>query len=355
MHPIFAQGRNLLAAGGLWLALSAIASHLLYLLQEIEPHVAAALYSPLLFLFFFFGLSNYYICLELPIRRTPFLRLIATQLIANATTVLLWLVCGSVYVWFLNRIYPDHWEKLYRSSIMSLSSIGALLYCFWILAHYLFLMARQHEAIEREALEKKLLINETELQAIKATIHPHFLYNSLNTVANLALTEPGKIHNLCLQISEFLRYSVSYSRKASATVADELVHIQNYLGIERERFGTRLHTVFDVDEQAREEPMPPLLLFPLIENSIKHGIDTLLEGGTITVRIRCGAEHLDIQIENPFDELGKKQGGSSIGLESVGKRIQAQYGKEGRVTCTRQDGMFRVMLSLPRQRALQNP
>ena len=355
MHPLFTQGRNLLAAAALWLVLSGLASHLLYRMQEIELHVAVALYFPLLSLFFFFCLANYYICLELPIRRTAFLRLVATQLAANGTTVALWLLSGSLYVWFLNRIYPDSWFELYQNSLASLGGIGALLYCFWILAHYIFLMARQHEAIEREVLQKKLLISETELQAVKTAVHPHFLYNSLNTVANLALVEPGKIHNLCLQISDFLRYSVSYGRKSMATVDDELAHIQNYLGIERERFGKRLQVHFEIDESTRQEPMLPLLLFPLVENSIKHGIDSMLEGGTVTVGIHYSGEDLCINVENPYDELGMKQNGAGLGLEAVIKRVQAQYGRQGQVTSTRGNGRFRIDLRLPRQRALPAP
>jgi sensor histidine kinase YesM len=355
MHPLFSQGRYLLAGAALWLVLSGLASHLLYRMQEIGLHVAIALYFPLLFLFFFFCLANYYVCLEFPIRRTPFLRLIATQVVANGATVALWLLAGYLHVWFLNRIYPDHWFKLYQDSLASLGGIGALLYCFWILAHYIFLMARQHEAIEREALQKRLLISETELQAVKTAVHPHFLYNSLNTVANLALVEPGKIHNLCLQISDFLRYSVSYGRKTMATVGDELAHIQNYLGIERERFGKRLQVQFEIDETARQEPLPPLLLFPLVENSIKHGIDSLLEGGTVTIRIHYAGDDLCIDVDNPYDELGMKQNGAGIGLEAVIKRVQAQYGRQGQVTSERGNGRFRIELRLPRQRALPAP
>lgn len=353
MHPVFSHFKNLLAVIGLWLILSGLVSYLLYFIQDIDMQVALVLYYPLLFIYIFFCLSNYYICLECPMRQTSFTRLVTTQFVAVVSTVLIWLAGGHIYVLLLNEFSPGDWLLYYQSSRMSLGIIGAILYCFWILAHYIYLMAQQHDAMQRAALEHKLLISQTELQVVKATVHPHFLYNSLNTLANLSLVEPRKIHNICLQISEFLRYSVSYSQKETATVGEELEHIQNYLGIERERFGDRLHTQFRVDESTRSEPILPLLLFPLVENSIKHGIDSCLNGGTLEIVIERDGDDLCIHIRNPFDELGIKQNGTNLGLDAVRKRIQAHYGDQGRVAVGRNSGIFSVHLILPLRRRLQ--
>ena len=353
MHPVFSHIRNLLAVVGLWTVLSGLITYLMFFIQEIELHVALVLYYPLLYIFLFFCLANYYICLECPIGHTGFHRLVATQFMAVATTVLIWHAFGYIYILLLDQIYPANWLSYYRDSTTSLGVIGAILYCFWILAHYIYLMAQRHDAMQRAALEQKLLISQTELQAVKATVHPHFLYNSLNTLANLSLVEPRKIHNLCLQISEFLRYSVSYGQKETATVGDELEHIQNYLGIERERFGDRLQTVFRVDESTRSEPILPLLLFPLVENSIKHGIDSSLNGGTLDITVGREGDALSIHIRNPFDELGVKHDGTNLGLDAVRKRIHAHYGDQGQVSVERSPGVFSVHLSLPVQRKLR--
>jgi len=353
MHPIFSHARNLLAVAGLWLALSGMITYLLYLQSDISLGKVIVLFSPLLFIYFFFCLSNFYICIKLPIRQTYFLRLISTQFIAMTVTLLSWIIFGFAYVYLLNKTYPADWLSLYQELLMSMGITGAMLYCFWILAHYIYLMAQQHDEIQRTALKRKLLISQTELLAIKATVHPHFMYNSLNMIANLALVEPKKVHSICLQISEFLRYSVSYSRQPMATVGDELDHIQNYLGIERERFGPRLQIEFKVDETIRSEPILPLLLFPLVENSIKHGIDSSLEGGTVEICMEKKPDKLFIQITNPYDELGVKQNGTNLGLDAVKKRIRAHYGDRGKVDITREPGKFSISLSLPTQGALE--
>ncbi|MBN1379288.1 MAG: histidine kinase [Gammaproteobacteria bacterium] len=347
MHPIFYSARHLIAVSGLWLALTFIITYFLYLVLDVDLSEALILFWPLLFAYFFFCIANYFICLRLPIRQTNFLRLLTTQIAGMLSTIFLWLVIGATYVYLLNESIHDDWFPLFRNSIVLLSIVGAILYCFWILAHYVYLMAEQHDRMERSELQRKLLISQTELQAIKASVHPHFLFNSLNTLANLALVDPKKVHEICLQIAEFLRYSVSYGRKKSATIGDELIHIKNYLDVEKERFGARLETHYDIDENLLSEPVLPLLLFPLIENSIKHGIDNSLEGGLLTVSIKKDEENVVIRIENPHDEANRKHFGESFGLQSVRKRLNAHYGEAGRLNISRESDTFIVDLIIP--------
>lgn len=347
MHPVFHSARNLVAVAGLWLALSFIISYFLYLTHNIDLSSSLILFAPLIFAYFFFCISNYFICLRLPIRQTAFLRLLSTQLAGMTATLALWLVSSAAYVYILNKSTHNDWFPLYMKSLVLLSIVGAMLYCFWILAHYVYLMAEQHDHMERTELQRKLLISQTELQSVKATVHPHFLFNSLNTLANLALIDPRKVHDICLKIAEFLRYSVSYGRKKSATVGEELEHIKNYLAVEQERFGSRLKVTFETEWDIESICMPPLLLFPLVENAIKHGIDNRLEGGTLSINVKRNGKILDILIENPYENSGRKQPGESFGLESVRRRINALYGDAAALKISSDSSNFSVLLSLP--------
>ena len=108
----------------------------------------------------------------------------------------------------------------------------------------------------------------------------------------------------------------------TVTVNDELEHVQNYLGIERERFGNRLQTRFTIDDGLRETSVPPLILFPVVENAIKHGIDSCLEGGTLEMLVRAKDNIVIIEVTNPVDELGRKQKGTGHGLSSVERRLR---------------------------------
>lgn len=347
MHPVFYSARYFVAVSGLWLALSFIISYFLSIIINAEFLKSLILFWPLLFSYFFFCIANYFICIRLPIRGTGFIRLLTTQFASMLSTLILWLLVASVYAYVLNKTMPGNWFPFLRDSLLLLTVTGAILYCFWILVHYIFLMAEQHDEMERKDLQQKLLISQTELQAIKTSVHPHFLFNSLNTLANLALSEPKKVHGICLQMAEFFRYSVSYGRRKSATVGDELEHIKNYLAIERERFGARLKTIFDVDENLFPEPVLPLLLLPLVENGIKHGIDNSLEGGTLTIKIKKNLNTLVIRIENPYDASDKSQAGEHFGLESVRKRLNAHYGEAGKLNTVKESDRFVVELILP--------
>lgn len=349
MHPIFASGKNLAAVAGLWLVLSALIT--IFLHSQVQTLISfeqsVALFLPWLFIFLFFCLSNFYICMRFPIRGANLAQVLVVQTCAATATLFIWLVLAYIWTIFLHKMGEPDWLPLLRDLRVNICTIGAILYCFWILAHYMYFMAQEHEALARDALQKKLLISQIELQAIKATTHPHFLYNALNTVASLSLISPQKVHNLCLQISEFLRYSVGYSKQQHITVSDELEHIQNYLGIERERFGERLTIVFDVDEEARSKEIIPLILFPLVENSIKHGIDSLLEGGTIFICIKMKSHGVYIAVRNQYDPLSVKPASTGLGLSALKKRIVAKYGNEASLDVVRENNEFQVNLYLP--------
>lgn len=349
MHPVFTQGKNLAAVAGLWLVLSALVT--VFLQAQVQSLItseqAIALFLPWLFVFLFFCLSNFYICMRFPIGNANLVQVLVVQVCAAATTLFMWLMLAYLWSSFLHKMGEPNWRPLLYDLRAEICTIGALLYCFWVLVHYMYLMAQQHEALERDALQKKLLISQIELQSVKATTHPHFLYNALNTVANLSLVSPEKVHGLCIQISDFLRYSVGYSKKSIITVNDELEHVQNYLGIERERFGDRLAVTFNVDEAARTEVIIPLVLFPLVENSIKHGIDSLLEGGTIALSIKKQGDGILIVISNPFDPLGVKPLGTHFGISALRQRIVAKYGVQASLQVERHDCEFTVKLFLP--------
>ena len=347
MHPIFHSARHLIFVASLWLALSFIISYSLHYDLEIKLSDSLALFLPLLFTYFFFCIANYFICLRLPIRQTSFPRLFTTQLAGMVSTVLMWLALAALYSYTLDKISDTDLFLLFFDSLVLLAIIGAILYCFWILAHYIYLMAEQHDHMQRAELQQRLLISQTELQAVKATVHPHFLFNSLNTLANLALVDPKKVHDLCLKMAEFLRYSVSYGKKETATIGDEIQHIKNYLSIENERYGSRLKIFIELDEDIHEEPILPLLLFPLVENSIKHGIDSSLEGGTLSVCIKQSAGTINISIVNPCDDKSRRLSGENIGLSSVRKRLNAHYGESSRLTVSKEDGSFSVHITIP--------
>ncbi|HEX7027047.1 MAG TPA: histidine kinase [Gammaproteobacteria bacterium] len=347
MHPVFSSNRGLQAIIVLWLALSFLLAFMVSEYSESGLADGLLLFTPWYFILLFFCLSNFYLCELLPLDNTRMARLLGAQGAAATVTALIWMTLGYFWAKYGPHSNAADPSAVFQSSMYINAALGGIVYIVWIIVHYAWLNARGNEEDNSEKLRQKLLISQIELQVIRATLHPHFLYNSLNMLANLSLAAPEKIHSLCVQMSDFLRYSVNYAKKDVVTVNEELAHIQNYLNIEQERFGDKLKLEYTVDNAARPEMIIPLILFPLVENSIKHGIDSSLDGGFINVEILKRSNELIFDISNSFDPTGIKPQSSGLGQQSLQKRIAAHYGVAARMNIHKENGLYRVTLSLP--------
>lgn len=348
MHPFFnsKQKVGILLLG--WLILTLGVCALVGALYQAPLAVSLTLFAPLYFLSLVLILPNYYICRGLPLGDTRPLNLVGSHLFALLAAVMLWYLAGRLHVLLLGNFATDtDWRALFDAASLTNIGIVAVQFEIVVLLHYLFFALERSNQLEQDALQQKLLISQAELQTLKATVHPHFLFNSLNTLSNIALSSPEKAHRFCLLLAEFLRYSVAYSNKSRASLSEELEHVQNYLGIERERFGERLQTTFEIDDELMDAEVPPMVLFPIVENAIKHGIDSRIEGGTLALTVRRKGDTLIIVVENPVDELGRKRKGTGHGLIAVERRLKTRYGENARVKKEVAPGQFSVSLYMP--------
>jgi LytS/YehU family sensor histidine kinase len=187
------------------------------------------------------------------------------------------------------------------------------------------------------------------LRALRAQIDPHFLYNSLNSISALTGSDAAGARRMCLLLGEFLRNTLDVSGRERIPLADELALAERYLKIEQVRFGSRLRVEQRVDEDAAACLVPPLVLQPLVENAVTHGIAKMLDGGLIRLDISRSDGGLAIVIENPFDS---DSGGATarlggMGLDNVRNRLDAMFGRDARMDVNAQDGQFRVELHIP--------
>ncbi len=348
MHPFFNSTNRILALTTVWLLLTVSICMLLSQVSAAPLIDCLVLFVPLYLLCVIFIIPNYYVCRGLPLGQTSWPVLIGSHLLMLFVILTLWVLAGQLFTDLLEAFdRPLVWSALFDSSLRINASIVVLQFEVLVLIHYLYFALEKSREIEKAALQQKLLISQAELQALRATVHPHFLFNSLNTLANIALSAPEKAHRFCLLIAEFLRYSVAYSNKSAATLGDEVEHMQNYLGIERERFGERLQITFDIDDSLLSVDVPPLLLFPVVENAIKHGIDSCLEGGLLSIVARRGEDTLIIEVTNPVDEMGRKLRGAGHGLSSVEQRLKNIYSERARLNTKRESGRFTAQIYLP--------
>jgi two-component system LytT family sensor kinase len=227
----------------------------------------------------------------------------------------------------------------------------------------------EHEKAARKSKEERLRrqVTEAELRALRAQVNPHFLFNSLNTVADLIVTDPAKAEVMIVQLAKVFRHLLSRSDKQMTTVSEEIEFLRTYLGIEAVRFGDRMRFDFSVDDGTLNESVPSLILQPVVENALKHGLSRKIGTGLLQVSVRTDNGFLRLEVEDdgvgfepealssdsPFhvgrltEEPVPMRGG--VGLQNVRERLSTIYSGSARVLIeTRMGGGSRVTLMVPR-------
>jgi LytS/YehU family sensor histidine kinase len=209
-----------------------------------------------------------------------------------------------------------------------------------------------NERLARDSREREMqrLAAEAELRALRAQLNPHFLFNALATIAYLIEQAPARALDTLMQLSSVLRAVLRRSAREFSTLADEIEVIRAYLDIERARFEERLAVTIEVPPDVLRILVPTLLLQPLVENAVKHGIAPQRHGGAIRITATRDRDLLKVAIDDSgtgFD-LAAAQTTSGVGLRSVADRLRAHYGESGLVHVSRNDtGGARVELTLP--------
>lgn len=353
MHPLFNSPLRLSGLLLVWALLVTSISWVLSQANHLPFGDSLLLFAPPYFLALVFILPVYYICRGLPLNDTSILMLFASHLLTALVIMGIWSMLGNAFAGWLGSVTNSpQWLEYYGQATVLNNGLLFILLTVLVLLHYLYFTLEKTRHLEQAALQQQLLVSQAELQTLRATVHPHFLFNSLNTLASVTLKDADKAHRLCHLLADFLRYSVAYSKQETVSLRDELEHIQNYLGIERERFGDRLQTDFVIDDEILSVELPPLILFPVVENAVKHGIDSLIEGGVIKIEGHRKGSNLMLKVSNPVDELGQKARGTGHGLLSLERRLKNRYGEHARIRRDKQKGIFSVALYIPMQEAL---
>ena len=182
---------------------------------------------------------------------------------------------------------------------------------------------------EIKAAELEARLAETKLAALKAQLEPHFLFNTLNTIAELVHEDPNAAEQTLTRLSELLRLNLKTSGEKQVSLREEIAFIEPYLDIQRLRLGSRLAVCWEIDPNALPARVPNLLLQPIIENAIRHGIAPLPDGGTITVIARCNNGQLTVAVRDTGAGITEGPDGSvkeGVGLSNLKTRLDCLYG-----------------------------
>ncbi len=325
-----------------WIPLSALVVALLYLDNEIGPGSALGAGLLLSLLYALICRSTSYMCMSLSLSKTRIPRLVVIFLSSSLAAAGIW----ALMAWGLGRLVPS-WSGGLESKLDLLFGLGVAFYLFAVAFHYTAFAVYRTRQAESAAEQSKTLANEAQLRALRAQVDPHFLFNSLNSIAALTLTSPERSRQMCLQLAEFLRSTQQLGAMDRITLAQELNLIRQYLAIEEQRFSERMQVELKADQECLERLIPPLLLQPLVENALKHGVGTLRKDAWIKLYATCDGRMLYISLSNRYDPTSAHAGGTGRGTNLVRDRLRAQYGTKAVMNQTSGDDIWDVELQMP--------
>lgn len=348
MNPILARGDRLVLYLAGWTIIGGLLAGVLARPGGLAWSQALALLIPLVLVYAFVCLSAWYVCRATPLRTSGAVTLLAN--IGGAAIVAsgFWLLVGRGVARIFRQVpaLADA-ATVYLRDTQVLFGVGVLLYLLATAVHYLVIAVEESRAAETRAIELQLLAREAELKTLRAQIDPHFLFNCLHSISALTGSDPGAARRMCLLLGEFLRTSVKLGAQDTIPFSDELALAERYLEIERVRFGPRLAIDRAIEDGVGACAVPALLLQPLVENAVTHGVGHLLEGGTVRLEARRADDGLHVAIENGCDPDRPKRPQTGVGLQNVRKRLAAQYGHAAGVRVEESADRFRVELTLP--------
>ena len=352
MHPLFTRPRQLGLYLLAWVPLAGILTYLLTGGGGLSLAEAAALTVPLCLVYAFVCLAAWYPCRATPLEKSGFAKLLLTHLTAAAVLGTYWTYQAKEIALALAHFWPQRFGGLgppLAQHFPLLWITGVLLYLMSVTFHYVLLAEQASREAQERALQARVLARDAELKALRAQVNPHFLFNCLHSVSALTSSDAGKAREMCILLADFLRTTLRLGGKETITLEEELALVRGYLAIEKVRFGARLHMEEDVEKQTTETLIPPLLLQPLVENAIRHGIANLPEGGVIRLSAEGKGNVVSILVENSFDPESPAPLKTGLGLDNIRQRLGTRYGTEASISVKTEGNRFQVSLRLPAQ------
>jgi two-component system sensor histidine kinase AlgZ len=242
------------------------------------------------------------------------------------------------YVYPGARVNMAHWPFVLRNVAISFLITGPIL-------RYFYVTHQWQRNVRAEA--------EARLQSLQSRIRPHFLFNSMNTIASLTRTSPEQAEAAVEDLADLFRASLRDARQFHS-LAEELTLCRRYLDIEALRLGDRLQVEWAIEELPSDALLPPLLIQPLLENAVYHGIEPRIEGGTIRITGKRDGKQLHMEISNPVPSEKGASNGNRIAQENIRARLNTLYGAHGSMDVRQDNDIYRVAVNWPYRNTLDD-
>lgn len=274
------------------------------------------------------------------------LKIFLNHIAAAVITSGIWIGIGYYIVTNVvngNHIYAD----FLTTSLVWRFLIGILFYTVIIAVDYVIIYYTNFQEKLLKEAELNALVKEAELKTLKYQINPHFIFNSLNSISSLTISDPSLAHEMTIKLSSFLRSVLSKNEKQKNKLSEEIANAKLYLDIEKVRFNDKFDFIEDSKSECAEVEVPSMILQPIFENAIKHGVYESLDKVTIKLSCALENEYFKIGVENNFDPEAIPRKGEGIGIKNIRNRLKLIYNQENLLTVQKTDNLFRVNIYIP--------
>lgn len=289
---------------------------------------------------------------------TAFLRLIYRKFVDSSLAVIVfvtligsiltgccWTILMNFYAWLMN---PGDFQ--FANAIAGFPS-NALDYSVtllgWSAIYFGWKIWQKWQAERENALQSSALANKAQLEMLRYQLNPHFLFNALNSIRASVDEDATRAKQMITQLSEFLRYSLLHESAKKIPLRDEIEAVRNYLAIEKIRFEDKLMVEFDVEKPAEDFKVPCFLLNPLVENAVKHGLQTSPKPLRIKISACLHENTLLLEVSNTGSlQNGARQNGNGIGLKNVRERIEKLFGDNGKFELSQKNNLVKARIEL---------
>jgi two-component system, LytTR family, sensor kinase len=257
-----------------------------------------------------------------------------------------WMFIVSLIMKYASEPWPGYYDFLLKS-LPARFMMGICLYSIVTLFYYTVSFYFNLQDKLQQEVQLQSLVKEAELNILKSQINPHFIFNSLNSISSLTIIRPEQAREMVIKLSEFLRYALDQDMKHQTHLSNELENIKRYLEIEKIRFGKRLNFSLNISEESTGKKLPNMILQPLLENAIKHGVHESTEPICIEISAETARDELHLTIKNNYDPEVKVKKRSGIGIKNIRERLQLIYGRTDLFKINDTGTSFQVQLSFP--------
>ena len=345
-HPFLTNPKLTIGYGIFWFVAATVMILVATLVNDMPFDRAMMEILSFVVLYAFIGTAIWYVIKYSTLEDTSILRIILAHLIAATIIVFLWIYIGVVII----KIFHPDADQWLENAMFNRAVAGYVMYVGFVIFFYAVNYYYAFKEKVKNETHLKALVKEAELHALKSQINPHFLFNSLNSISSLTMTDPARAQEMVINLSQLMRYSLKHDQDEKVTFKQELDNNKLYLSIEKVRFGKKLNPVFVIEEACLNAEIPNMILQPLYENAIKYGVYEATETVDVITHCKNIDNNLVVSISNTYDRNVLSKKGEGIGLRNIRDRLQVIYANPHLLKIEDKNNEFTVTLTIP-----QNP